>query len=654
VISPQGIATSVASGSTTVRATSGTISGSTTLTITPAVLVSIAVTPAIPAIPLGTTLQFAATGTYTDGSMQSITGTVQWSSDTPTVATIGGNAPIAGLASSVSQGGATITATSGSVTGSTTLTVTTAALVSVAISPQTPSIALGTAQQFTAMGTFTDGSVQDLSNTVTWTSDTISTASINTAGLSQSLAVGTATVTAATGSLSSSTLLTVTPASLVTIAINPPLATVPMGVTQQFTAAGTFTDGTQQDLTQSGHWSSTAAGVATISNTATTAGLASTLGTGPTTIGISSGPVSSTATLVVNPAALASIAIAPQSPAIPLGTTQQFSATGTYTDGSTQDLTSIATWSSSDAMVAIVSNALGSYGLATSSGQGTATISATSNSIANSTTITVAAPALVSVAISPASAALPLGIGQQLGATGTYSDGSIQDITASVTWASSAPAIAVVSPAGFVTGTMLGSSNVSASQGAVTSSAAVAVIPPILVSLSVAPSISSIAKGISEQFIATGTYSDGSVQNVTGAVNWSSSSTNVVNILSSGVAVGTGVGSASVTATSGSITASATLTVTPPLLTSISVTPNAASVAAGFALQFTATGTYSDGTSQSLTSAATWISSSLGTATVSGGLATSATQGSSTITATSGAISGSAVLTVTPMAAAAI
>src|SRR5207302_1331874 len=238
-------------------------------------------------------------------------------------------------------------------------------------------------------GTFTDGTTKDLTSSATWASDTTATATINNAGLAQSKGIGTTSITASSGSVSNSTQLTVSAAALVSIAIIPPTSTIPLGTTQQFTATGTFTDGTTQDLTQTGHWSSTAAGVATISNTAATAGLASTLGIGTTTIGVSSGSVSSQATLVVNPAVLASIAITPQSPAIAFGTTEQFTATGTYTDGSKQDLTSVATWSSSDANVAIISNAIGSYGLATSSGQGAATITATSNSISSSTTITV-------------------------------------------------------------------------------------------------------------------------------------------------------------------------------------------------------------------------------------------------------------------------
>jgi hypothetical protein len=129
--------------------------------------------------------------------------------------------------------------------------------------------------------------------------------------------------------------------------------------------------------------------VATISDTAWTAGLTSTLSPGTTTIEISSGTVSATATLVVDSAALVSIAINPQNATIALGMTEQFTATGSYTDSSTQDLTSAVTWATSNATVAIISNSVGSYGLATSSGSGTATISATSNTISASTTLNV-------------------------------------------------------------------------------------------------------------------------------------------------------------------------------------------------------------------------------------------------------------------------
>jgi uncharacterized protein YjdB len=477
-ISAQGIATSVALGSTGVTATSGAISGSTTLTVTPAVLVSIAITPAVPTISLGTTLQFTATGTYTDGSTQNITDTVQWSSDTPTVATISNAANSQGLATTVGPGAANISATSGTVSGSTELTVTSATLVSMAVTPVTPSLALGTIQQFTATGTFSDGSTQNLTGTVTWTSDTVSTATINNTGLASTVGVGTATIAATSGGISGSTLLTVTPATLASIAINPPSAAIPLGMTQQFTATGTFTDGTTQDVTQSGQWSSSTPTVATISNTAGANGLATTLGTGTTTIGVSSGGVSASASLTVNPAALVSIAISPQSPTISLGATQQFTATGTYTDGSTQDVTSIVSWSSSLSTVAIISNNAGSYGLATSSGQGTSTITATSGAVSSSTTITVGTASLVSIALSPANAYVPVGGSDQFTATGTYTDGSTQDLTSTASWNSSSSSASV--NGGLAVGVSVGMTSITAASGSISGSATLTVGPQAL------------------------------------------------------------------------------------------------------------------------------------------------------------------------------
>src|SRR5207253_5968582 len=125
-------------GTTTITATSGSISGTTKLTVTPAALVSIVVSPATPSIPLGTKRQFAATGTFTDTSTQDVTKSVQWSSSATGIATISNSAGTEGLASSVGTGTANITATSGSITGTATLTVTPAVLAWIAVTPTNP------------------------------------------------------------------------------------------------------------------------------------------------------------------------------------------------------------------------------------------------------------------------------------------------------------------------------------------------------------------------------------------------------------------------------------------------------------------------------------------------------------------------------------
>jgi len=87
----------------------------------------------------------------------------------------------------------------------------------------------------------------------------------------------------------------------------------------------------------------------------------------------------------------------------------------------------------------------------------------------------------------------------------------------------------------------------------------------------------------------------------------------------------------------------------PPTLTSITVTPATPSAPPGTTVQFHSTGTYSDNSTQDLTSTATWASSNTAGATITAaGLATAGTAGqSTTISATSGVISGSTTFTAT-------
>jgi len=84
-----------------------------------------------------------------------------------------------------------------------------------------------------------------------------------------------------------------------------------------------------------------------------------------------------------------------------------------------------------------------------------------------------------------------------------------------------------------------------------------------LTSIAVTPTSASIAVGATEPFTATGTYSNGSKQNLTGTVTWtSSSSTSAATIAATGVATGWAAGTANITAKSGSVTSNtATLTV---------------------------------------------------------------------------------------------
>src|SRR5206468_1017644 len=187
----------------------------TTLEVSTATLVSIAVTPTNPTIALGTTQHFTATGTFSDSATEDLTDSVTWGSSALGLAAVSNAVDSKGLVTSLAAGSATISATSGAVSGSTTLEVSTATLVSIAVTPTNPTIALGTTQHFTATGTYTDGSTQDLTDSVTWSSSSTIVATIsnsaNTKGRATTVLPGVTTIAATRGAVSGLTILTVTP-----------------------------------------------------------------------------------------------------------------------------------------------------------------------------------------------------------------------------------------------------------------------------------------------------------------------------------------------------------------------------------------------------------------------------------------------------------
>src|SRR5207247_7398574 len=128
-ISAQGLAASVATGSTTITAAFGTVNGSSGLTVSTAQLVSITVAPVNPRIAKGTSIKFTATGTFSDGSVATNLSGVSWKSSKPNIASVRGS----GLAHGKEGGSATITAWASGGRGDSTLIVATGKLVSLVV-----------------------------------------------------------------------------------------------------------------------------------------------------------------------------------------------------------------------------------------------------------------------------------------------------------------------------------------------------------------------------------------------------------------------------------------------------------------------------------------------------------------------------------------
>ncbi|PYY16601.1 MAG: hypothetical protein DMG61_04045 [Acidobacteria bacterium] len=205
---------------------------------------------------------------------------------------------------------------------------------------------------------------------------------------------------------------------------------------------------------------------------------------------------------------------------------------------------------------------------------GTSNISATQNGVTSNTiALTVTAAALQSIAISAPKTSIAKGTSVQFTATGTFSDGSTQNLTNTATWASSSQSSINISTAGLATGAAIGSSNITATQNGIGSNLfALTVTAATLQSIAISAGSSSIAKGTSVQFTATGTFSDGSSQNLTNSATWTSSSPTAVNISTSGLATGVATGSSNITAVQSGITSNIfALAVTAATLQSINV-----------------------------------------------------------------------------------
>jgi uncharacterized protein YjdB len=680
-INSSGLATAVGAGyvEITAVASDGAVAASDLTVMSPATTTQ--ATPSITILPgsaeetfIGETTQFTATGNLTGiGASQNLTTQVTWLSSNAQVATINSS----GLATATGAGTTMIIAQSGGISSSATVTVTISGTGTPSLTV-TPNVAAdtfaGETTQFIASGSLTGvGSPQNLTGQVTWVSSNAQVATINSAGLATAVGAGTTTITAVSGGLNATAILTVTVPASGTGSGTPTLTVVPSSVaetfsgeTTQFTATGNLTGiGAIQNLTNQVTWVSSNVQVATIN----AAGLATAVGSGTTTIIAESGGLIASATLGVSISASGapSLSVIPNTVAETFaGETTQLTASGNLTGiGGPQNLTNQVTWLSSNVQVATVS----ASGLVTTVAAGTTTIIAESGGLNASSTVTVTLPAsgtgsgTPTLTVTPSSASETFaGETTQFIATGNLTGvGASQDLTSQVTWFSSNAQVATINAAGLATATGAGTTTIIAQSGGISSSATVTVTISVTgtasPSLTVTPNVAADTfAGETTQFIASGNLTGvGSPQNLTGQVTWVSSNAQVATINSAGLATSVGSGTTTITAVSGGLNATATLTVTVPASGTGSGTPtltvvpsSVAETFAGETTQFTATGNLTGvGAIQNLTNQVTWVSSNVQVATINAaGLATAVGSGTTTIIAESGGLTANATLGV--------
>ena len=200
----------------------------------------------------------------TEPTIVSLTSSLRNVVEVPPTVTIPAGSPGADFPVATRQTGeASITASLNGGAASVLVTVTAAEVLSIWLSPLTPTIGVHERQPFRVTGTLTDGTLQDLTGRVVWRATDTAVATIATDGQATGVATGSTGITATVGTLTAKTQLTVSPLSG-SLSLTPPAANVLIGETLALVVA--VTPVPSQDLTIS----LTPAGTGTVTLTPST------------------------------------------------------------------------------------------------------------------------------------------------------------------------------------------------------------------------------------------------------------------------------------------------------------------------------------------------------------------------------------------------
>ncbi|MCX6118119.1 MAG: fibronectin type III domain-containing protein [Proteobacteria bacterium] len=531
---------------------------------------------------------------------------------------------------------------------------------SILISPQSKSANVGSSVNFTALATLTDNSTEDITASAAWTSDPKTAISFDSQVNGRGTIAGTGTISvyATLGDKTGEAKVQATSNALKSIYLVDPGIPNYLGVQKKYQAIGIYADGKSEDITNSVNWTSANTAKATIDDSSNK-GLANLLDPGSTSITADLESVSASRSLVVGAPTLSSLVITPANLPIASGYKANFKVTGTYSDGIKLDLTSSATWTTSNAAVATVDNSELTKGIVTGVGTGTATITASVLSSSATATVAVTSATLASISLTPSSLTKPANTSDKILSEGRFSDNSVLDFSDSTQWTSNSANVTVSSTSpskGRIVANQTGSAIISSTSASTSGTANVTVSSATLVSIAIVPSSLSLTSSDQRRFIAIGTFSDASTHDISDRVTWTSSDSTKAFVSDfgeyKGMVPGLDVGTAVISASLGAISGSSSVTVASsgsPTISSIQVTPSTGVISGTSTQQFTATAFYSDGTTANISGSSVWSSAVGGVATVNAGtgLVTGVASGSTLISATKDSVTGSALAIVT-------
>jgi hypothetical protein len=491
-------ATAVGVGAVDITASLDGITSTLTLILFSANVTSIELNYTSLVLPSDGKADIIVSALYDNGLSVDVTSLSSFAVDDLTVASLDGNE-----VSAVANGSANLTVSYGGIDKILSISITTATIVSIQVTPIVASKSINETQQFLTTATLDDNSNIDITNAVSWSSSDTALLEIDATGSASLKAAGIVSVTATYGAFTNSVNFTVLDKTLSSLSVNLSASDIGVGVSATAIVIATYSDSSFEDVTSSVNFSTSNSSVAIISNNSNSKGDITSIAIGAADITATLNSVSSSATINVTAANLVSIEVTTDNTLLAAGINAYFTAMGTYDDATVVDITSSVTWSISEITYGSISNSPANKGFFTNSfGLGTTeTVSttATLSGVTGSISMIMAPGTITSISINPSSATMNTSQNLDFKAYANYSDGAAVEITTLVNWVSSDPAIVNASnsliDAGRVSSLIEGSMNLSASYNGMSSSLA-----PIVVDNALTPEAADTGDGLFAQY----------------------------------------------------------------------------------------------------------------------------------------------------------
>jgi hypothetical protein len=617
----------LAPGEARLQASYQKLEGDAGVEVTAATLVALSISPVHPRASASTVLQLEATGLFSDGTVQSMTRSVGWSFDTPAVGYFGPGTP--GSLTLLSAGTGTIQALAGNILAAAQLEVGNAVPAQLEIDPVwLDPLGVGTTAQLVAWSTDSAGVVG--SPPVVWHSADPGI-DLSPSGTLEAIDAGLGVLMADSDPVDATAQVEVTSAPSVSLLIWPPGGTVPLGTSGQLALERTYADGTVQDLGTAAGWRPAPAdagppvtAMADV-DTGDHGGTVRMRGPGIAAVQAVLPGKRALATVVAPSGPPTSLEVIPDAVALSSAARTHLAAVAHWADGTVADVTAAASWTSDAPTLAVTGNGPAA-GTVLGLGVGAARIRASFQG-ANAASQLSLEPGPASAEAWPPAQALALGTAVPLTATLLSPSGDASDVTADVTWVSSVPTIAYVTNAPdqprTVVGRSAGTATLLGKVDGWTAQASARVTTATLSGLQLVPP-TALLRWWPAAFQALGQFSDGSVQDLTTQVSWSSSSPVRMRIRGTGLDRGqsqvlpgaTGTVDVSARPRGGPASTAEGLPIDSTQLLTVEVV-GAGSLAAGTEGRLQALGHGADGTTVDVTGLASWFSANPAVAVVS-------------------------------------